>query len=442
VNHSVAKIIGTLAVVMMAIFAVWELLERSFWNVDVPSGLGFFYMARGISTAIVMVVLTAWLFSRYRRRYEDLLREQSEEAQRTRRFFENIVQDAGEAIISLDRDGVIRTWNRSAEQIYGYKAEEIIGQKSHIVVPPDLVAAGEPERLTEDLANKGFIRDYETKRVRKDGTIIRVRITRSALRDDDGSIIGSSAIVRDVTAEEQMERRLIHAEKLAAIGQAAASIAHEVRNALAGISGAVQVLKGSASWKELPEGFGEEVDLQVGRIAQIVNDLLSYARLGTLSTQPTDLHQVLDRVLSNTSHGPEADNKRIHREYASGAISVEADPGRLEQAFANLIVNAFQAMRPGGTLEVQTEHLEDEVQVRFSDSGCGMPPETMDRAFEAFFTTKVRGTGLGLPIVRTIIEAHKGTVDLRSSPHDGTTVTLTLPCTGSTQRVGGRLHAR
>ncbi len=436
------RIIATLALVMISIFALWEIAERFLFGDSPPDGLALFYLARGISTAVLMVALTAYLFSRYRRRFEDILRLQSEEAERTKLFFQSIVQDAGEAIICLDTDGIIRTWNRSAEEIYGYTAAEIIGQKSEILTPSDLRAAGEPERLMEETTKKGRIRNYETRRVRKDGAIIAVRITRSAIHDNEGRLIGVSSIVSDITANKELEARLIQSEKLAAIGQAAASIAHEVRNALAGISGAVQVLKGSAAWRELPEGFGGEFDMQVVRIAQIVNDLLTYARPGSLNTQQANLHAILDRVLANAAHGPEATNKQVRRSYANGEISVEVDPGRLEQAFANLVANAYQAMDRGGILEVKTEVLDGSVKVFFKDSGCGMAGETLDRAFEAFFTTKVRGTGLGLPIVRTIVEAHRGTVDLDSSPRNGTTVTLTLPRSGGDRdRLGGRLHA-
>lgn len=423
----IGKMVGILAVVMVVVFTLWEIAERTFWSVGAPRGLALFYLARGVSTAILMTGLAVWLMARYRRGYEDQLRRQSEEARRMRVFFENIVQDAGEAIISLDNDGVIRSWNKAAEEIYGYKAEEIVGRSFECLVPPDLAAAGEVERLEKDVRRNGFIRYYETRRVRKDGTPIIVRITRSVLRDADGRIAGTSAIVSDITAEKEMGSRLIQAEKLAAIGQAAASIAHEVRNALAGIAGTIEVLKGSSAWKELPPGFGEEVDLQVTRIAHIVNDLLSYARPSALHPQPTDLNRLLDRVLTATRGAPDSGGKQIVRDFTEPAPLIEADPARLEQAFSNLVTNAYQAMSTGGTLKITTKLLNGSAMIRFADTGCGMPAETAARAFEPFFTTKVRGTGLGLPIVQAIIEAHRGTIDLASSPRAGTTVTLKIP---------------
>jgi PAS domain S-box-containing protein len=430
---SIPGIIGVLAAVMIATFALWEGVEALLFTDAPPFPLSLFYLIRGVSTGIVMAALTAWLMLRYRSGFEERLRRQSEEAQRMRVFFENIVQDAGEAIISLDTRGIIRTWNRSAEAIYGYSAEEMVGQPLQRLIPPDLRQAGELRALEERLARHGCIRNYETRRLRKDGAVLDVRITRSLLRDAGGSVIGSSAIVSDVSQEKAMESRLIQAEKLAAVGQTAASIAHEVRNALAGISGTVQVLKGHASWRDLPEGVGEEVDLQVGRIAHIVNDLLTYARPGTVRPERADLRRLLDRVLTVSAGAPEAAGKRVQRDYGDSPILADVDPAWIEQAFTNVVTNAYQAMGPGGSLRVMTRARNASVEIAFADDGCGMPDKVAARAFEPFFTTKVRGTGLGLPIVRSIIEAHHGTVRLHSEPAHGTTVVLTLPsAAGST----------
>src|SRR5262249_34691525 len=159
----------------------------------------------------------------YRHRYEEELRRRGEECLRTRIFFENIVQDAGEGILSLDNDGVIRAWNHAAERIYGYPAHEILGRKLDVLVPARLLSAGEPTRIMEEVLRQGCLRNYETERVRKDGSTLRVRLTRSVLRDGEGRVIGSSAIVSDITAEKEWEERLLQNERLAAIGQAAAS---------------------------------------------------------------------------------------------------------------------------------------------------------------------------------------------------------------------------
>jgi len=426
-STGIFRIIAVLATVMMGILAIWALIERALIHLSPGADLTGLSFVRAVSTAVIMSALAAWLMLRYRQRYESLLRAQSSEAHRMRLFFENIVQDAGEGIVTFDRNGVILSWNRAAGEIFGYSASEMSGGNIDRLLPPDLMEAGEAKRLTDLVAEKGYFRNFATRRVRKDGSVINVEITRSALRDAQGGLTGSTAIVRDVTASNQMEARLIQAEKLAAIGQAAASIAHEVRNALAGISGTVEVLKSSSAWKELPEEFGTEFDLQVARIAHIVQDLLSYARPGTLAVASTNIHRLIDRTLSEIAANPEASGKTVRRQFAPEAVLARVDAGRLQQAFTNVVTNALQAMEPGGTLLISTGRANGQLRITFRDTGPGMSGETLSHAFEPFFTTKVRGTGLGLSIVRSIIEAHHGSVDLVSDTGSGTDVVLTLP---------------
>jgi two-component system sensor histidine kinase HydH len=228
-----------------------------------------------------------------------------------------------------------------------------------------------------------------------------------------------------------MESRLIQAEKLAAIGQAAASTAHEVRNALAGIAGTIEVLERSPAWRELPEDVGQEVKLQITRISHIIDDLLNYARPGTLSLRRSDLHQIIDKAIMATAAHPDSSGKRVVRRYAEGPIFLEVDPVRMEQAFQNLLTNAYQAMVAGDRLEIATAGAGGRITIRFTDTGAGMSEETIARALEPFYTTKAKGTGLGLAIVQAIVESHRGTIDLSSSSGSGTSVTLTLPDAGT-----------
>jgi len=427
---TVPRIVAILLLVMVSTMAAWQAAERLFWGARVSAGLSALYLARGVTTAIIMSSLTAYLLVRYRRRFEDLLRRQSEEAHRVRVFFETIVRDAGEAIVCLDNDGIVRSWNRAAERIYGYTAQEMVGQSYRILVPPDLRAAGEPERFDEVVKKAGFLTNLETRRLRKDGATITVRITRSLLHDADGQVIGASAIVSDITAEKGMEARLIQAEKLAAIGQAAASMAHEVRNALAGIAGTIEVLEQTPLWRQLPEEVSEEVGVQIARIADSVNDVLTYARPPGLNLVRCDVHKILDQVItaaSRATRAPRTPTVQTIRRYADGPLWAEVDSARLQQAFHNLLANAHQAMGPGGQLMITTQINGAGVEISFTDTGTGMSPETLARAFEPFYTTKAKGTGLGLPIVKTIVDAHKRSIDLQSAPREGTTVRLRLP---------------
>ena len=427
VNLTILRIVATLLGVMICLFVLWEAAEQVLVTTSPGGGLAVFYLLRGVSTALVMSGLTAWLIYRYRRRYEEALRLKEEEARRMKDFFQNIVRDAGEAIICLDNEGVVQSWNRSAEGIYGYSADEIIGQKFHRLVPQDLLVAGEPQKILDEIRQSGYLRNYETRRLRKDGATILVRITTSTLRDAEGRQIGSSAIVSDITAEKEMEARLLEAERSSAIGQLAASTAHEVRNALAGIWGTIEVIQRSPAWRELPPDIGVEVREQIARIGRFVDDVLAYGRPETIVRQRTDIHALLERVLSATQSSPEAAGKQMVRRFAEGKLWAEIDMRQIEQALSNVIKNGYQAMEAGGTLAVTTAQSGACLEIRIADSGAGMTSQTRDHAFDPFFTTKPKGAGLGLSITRTVFEAHKGSVVLAATPQGGTTVTLRLP---------------
>ncbi|HKY32954.1 MAG TPA: ATP-binding protein [Candidatus Polarisedimenticolia bacterium] len=424
---TIARIVAILLGVMILLFAFWEGVEElaRASRLDGP----LFYLVRGVTTAVFMTGLTAWLMILYRRRYENDLRRASQQAHRTKAFFENIVQDAGEAIISLDNDGRVTSWNKAAERMYGFTETEMLGRSLEPIVPPDLLAAGELERIVGEVRRDGCIRNLETRRRRKEGSIILVRLTRTLLKDSEGRITGTSAIVSDITAQNEMASRLLQAEKLAAIGQAAASTAHEVRNALAGIWGTIQVLERTSAWRELPQEVSDEVHLQIGRIGHIIDDLLSYARPGRPACTEADINAVVERAIEAASSSPDARDRLVVRLFSEGPLSAEVDPRLIEQALHNLILNACQAMDPGGILRIGTAVSAGRVVVRLVDDGPGMTAEELSRAFEPFYTTKARGTGLGLPIVKTIVEAHGGTILLASEPGKGTTVTVGLPGT-------------
>lgn len=433
-RSNVLTIVALLAAAMIGCLALWSVIELLLpWQLQVTH-LALLHAARSITTALVMSGVTAYLLVRYRRGYEQALRAKSEEAHRVRVLYENIVQDAAEAIVAVDVQGKVKSWNRAAARIYGWTAAEMAGQSVHRLVPPDLLARGEIEEMAHRVEAEGAIVDYETRRVRKDGAIIRVRITRSLLRDADGTPIGSTAIVRDVTAEREMEERLLQAEKLAAIGQAAASMAHEVRNALAGISGTLEVLQTTALWRELPEEVGTEMMAQVARIANTVQDVLSYARPRVARPAHVDLNAVVERALVSNLAVCCPDRINLVRDYGTGPLTADADSGQLEQALGNLFQNACQAMEKGGYLTVSTRRSSGGARIEISDTGPGMTGEILSRAFEPFYTTRARGTGLGLPIARGIIEAHGGTLTLDNPPAGGTRAVITVPLAAGDER--------
>lgn len=245
------------------------------------------------------------------------------------------------------------------------------------------------------------------------------------------------------------QQRLARAERLATLGELAASLAHEVKNPLAGIAGAIQVMA-----DELPETdprkeiMGEILD-QVHRLDKTVRDLLAFARPGKPDIGPCDIHQVLDRVLILLAENPAAKQVRVVRAYQAGIPSLDADSKQLGQVFLNLLLNAIQAMPTGGQITLKTTMREIDgtdgnapmardrvVEVALTDTGPGIPPHLLQDIFNPFFTTKHRGTGLGLSVSRRIVEDHGGWIDAESPPGQGATFRVCLPVETLTRQTG------
>ncbi|MFQ5718729.1 MAG: protoglobin domain-containing protein [Acidobacteriota bacterium] len=233
-------------------------------------------------------------------------------------------------------------------------------------------------------------------------------------------------IVLDAYFEARQQKALERAERLAAVGELAASIAHEVRNPLAGMKGAMEVLRRDLEADPAKAEVVDELVAQIIRLENLVRDLLSYARPRPLDLQPVDLNALLDRVLTFAVAEHRSGQYRARTDLDAALPVVEVDPQQLEQVFLNLIQNSLQAM-DGGTVTVRTRALNDTVEVIVDDEGPGIAPSDLVRVFQPFFTTRHRGSGLGLAIVQKILQAHGGSIRISSDPGRGTRATLTLP---------------
>lgn len=277
-------------------------------------------------------------------------------------------------------------------------------------------------------------------------------------RDELGRLADSfnTMVERLKAAKAEIEvyhqSRLARAERLATLGEIAASLAHEIKNPLAGIAGAVQVMADEMPEVDPRKEIMHEILTQVHRLDRTVQDLLAFARPGKPEVEPCDIHQVLDRVLILLAENPEAKQMRVVRNYQPGIPRVNADGKQLRQVFLNLILNAVQAMPAGGQITLQTAvrdgvGLSQEdgsahdsmVEVALSDSGPGIPPSILKEIFTPFVTTKRRGTGLGLPVSRRIVEDHGGWIVAESPPGQGAIFRVFLPVDSSTHRMGERM---
>ncbi len=229
---------------------------------------------------------------------------------------------------------------------------------------------------------------------------------------------------------EAMQARLNEAEQMAQIGQLAASLAHEIKNPLAGISGAIEVIRDSLKRTDPHWPVLGEILRQIGRVDRTVKDLLVYSRPKPPRLQKCDVAGVAERVVRIVREDPLFQKLRFDVVTPGPVPLVEADEHQLEQVLMNLVLNAAQASSEGGLVRLTTTAAdEDEVRVVVEDRGSGMTPDVLRRALEPFYTTKARGTGLGLPICRKIVEAHGGQLAIRSAPGVGTIVVVELPRT-------------
>ena len=366
--------------------------------------------------------------------YENLKKEAAgrkrteDELAARNRFMANILQDSADAIITLGPDDTVTSWNRGAELVYGYTAEEMVGRSAALLVPPDLVAAQELSRIQKKVRNLGALRNYPVERITKDGKRIQVIMTRTAIRNDKGEYIGSSVVAKDVTNFQNLERQLAGAEHLALLGELSAGLAHEIKNPLAGIKGAIDVIRDTMSQEHPHREILTDVLHEVERIDKTVRDLLSYAKSKPPSHTDIFLPEMAQRAVGMVGKSSKNETIVFRLETMTEVPGFTGDETQLEQVFLNLLLNAQTAVRTGGTIAIRLSS-DQESMVRFEveDNGPGIPEALHKKIFQPFFTTHTDGTGLGLATCFRNVEYHGGTIEVHSQPGQGTRFIVTLP---------------
>ena len=354
------------------------------------------------------------------------------------------------AIYMLDLNGNVVTWNPGAQRIKGYSAEEIIGQHFSKFYTPEDQAAKLPQQVLKIAAATGKY-EGEAWRVRKDGTKFWANVLIDALRNEDGVLVGFAKITRDMTERMLMQEQLHQSQKMEAIGQLTGGVAHDFNNLLTVILGNLDTLSQQLPPEQVRWRRCVDQALRASeRAGNLTQQLLAFARRQPLKPKPVDIGLLINRwaeMIRRTL--PENINiRRVDDETAGFA---EIDPNQLESALLNLVVNARDAMRAGGTLTVETSsaHVSEAdtklmmdlkpghyCVICISDTGVGMTPEVMERAFEPFFTTKPlgQGTGLGLSQVFGFVKQSGGHLKIYSRPSHGTTIKIYLPQLEDAQR--------
>lgn len=230
-------------------------------------------------------------------------------------------------------------------------------------------------------------------------------------------------------AEERLflKQKLNQAERLASLGEMVAAVSHEIRTPLGIISSTAEFLKRKLTRTDQLEQFADVIVQETKRLNRIVTDFLNFARPPTLNLMPCNVVEVLEKNLNFLAPEINSNGYRIWKRFTTHVPDIQADPGLLYQAFLNILMNAMQAMPGGGTITIELHNRGDTVTVVFADQGKGIPDETLEKIWQPFFTTKEKGSGLGLPIVRKFVESHGGTVRIENGPEKGARVTVDLP---------------
>ncbi len=374
-----------------------------------------------------------------RRANEELDQRKSRELRDSQNRLALIVDSSQDAIIGKNLDGVVTHWNKGAEEIYGYTAQEMIGRNISTLAPDDRM--DEITEILHQIRNGQRVEYFESVRVTKDKRKLNMSISVSPIYDQEGRVVGASTIARNITAQKKTEEQLRQSQKMEAIGRLAGGVAHDFNNLLGIVTACSELLRSRADGESLE--YIDNIKEAAKRGAALTRQLLAFSRRQPVQKELLDLNDRLKEVrkLLTPLMGDDVEISHVPR---SASAIVEADPGQMDQIVVNLAVNARDAMPKGGRLILETGVFDfDEsftrqhpgmtagryVMLAISDNGIGMDEATRARIFEPFFTTKEmgKGSGLGLATVYGIVKQAGGHIWVYSEPGHGTTFKIYLP---------------
>ena len=349
-------------------------------------------------------------------------------------FFRYIVSGMRNGVLAITRDGTLALINDEAYRIFAVTA-----RRTDLGRPVAEVLRDHPEvvRVLNGVFDLHLPPNRVELRLRPSGKVIGYTLAR--VRDDAGRVVGAAMFFKDLTRVEQLEERERLRDRLAAVGEMAAAIAHEVKNPLAGI----EVMAGLLRRKipESPDAQAVLTDIisEAKMANAIVQEVLEFVRPMRLQVERTGVAEAVRAAVHLAETKARRGQISVEIKVPEGLPEIQGDQHQLAQLFTNLLMNAYEAMNGAGRVTITADAVRiddgldgrDAVLVEFADEGPGMPPEIAEHVFDPFFTTKPQGSGLGLAIVRKIVDAHDGSIDLRTSPGQGTMIRVTLPVVGS-----------
>jgi two-component system sensor histidine kinase PilS (NtrC family) len=379
-----------------------------------------------VSFNVVALLVVGLLASRLSERHAsgEELEETVRSLESLRALHERIVESIRSGLVTTDLDGHIYTFNAAATEITGYRLDQVQGHSLaeffgdiQEQIDLSLGAAGDGEQLPR----------FETDLQTPDGFAVRIGFSVSLLFSETNEATGLIVTFQDLTEIRSMEESVRRKDRLAAVGRVAAGLAHEIRNPLGAMRGAIQVLESSTAPGSTQASLMDIILKESDRLNSIISNFLSYARPAAAEFSEVNVAEALQETLTLLKHSPDVrEGHKLQAELSPATIM--GDPTQLKQIFWNLARNALQAMPTSGTLNIGLQSLpNNRVRITFEDTGRGMSQEQVEQLFEPFSTSTSGGTGLGLSIVYQIVKDHNGVINVRSREGDGTTITVDLP---------------
>ncbi len=344
------------------------------------------------------------------------------------RYLRTILHKSDTAIAVIDKNEKFVAWNKGAEKIFGYTEEEVIGKPAEFLLPHSEKFMEELDYIKREVSLTGDVKLLDTERITKFGKTIPVQLTVTQLPSSDGKSDGRTVIIHDKSQVKQLQQQIDQSEKLAVIGQLAAGVAHEIGNPLTSISSLVQLMQRKDNDEQLSQQL-KTIKENIDRISKIVRELVDFSRPPGQDKVLLPITDVLKTAVGIVKYDKRVKNVDFITEMESELPLIKIVPDQLLQVFINILINALDAIKGEGKIEVKTYLEINFVCIDIRDNGCGMETEIINKIFNPFFTTKDvgKGTGLGLSVSYGIIKKLNGHITVKSKLNEGTVFTIKLP---------------
>jgi two-component system sensor histidine kinase HydH len=342
---------------------------------------------------------------------------------KVRAFSDQVVENLPMGLVATDESGKVAAYNQTAETVLGIPSNAVFAEPAAKVLPQELW------QLTERLQNKGSVVEEELECQTISGTGVPLKVSGAVLHGENESFLGYVFIFRDLVEVRRLQQEVERTKRLASLGSLAAGVAHEIRNPLSSVKGFAtyfrEKLKDSPQDRDTATTMIQEVE----RLDRVIGQLLEFARPSTLKIKPVRLYDLVQHSLKLIEGDARTKGVEVKADLPASLPEAFMDADRMNQVLLNLYLNAIHAMDGGGVLQVNVsrDDARKVTTITVSDNGRGIETADQERIFDPYFTTKPDGTGLGLAIVHKIIDAHGGSIKVRSQTNEGTTVTITLP---------------